>query len=139
VVGLAVALGAAGAKQAFDSIVQRDAPDANRGRSFARFETRFQLIWVAGAVLGIAPMPMWLGFLIVAGTAAFAAASYTAGSRGTRLRAERRRRRAERAERDEDGDDAPPPVPPSIATPSRADRTPPGGGNDDVTRIEDEP
>jgi MFS family permease len=139
VVGLAVALGAAGAKQAFDSIVQRDAPDANRGRSFARFETRFQLIWVAGAVLGIAPMPMWLGFLIVAGTAAFAAASYTAGSRGTRLRAERRRRRAERAERDEDGeDDAPPPVPPSIATPSRTDRAA-SGGNDDPTRVEDEP
>ena len=38
-----------GGKLAFDSIVQRDAPDANRGRSFARFETRFQIIWVVGA------------------------------------------------------------------------------------------
>ena len=44
-VGLA---GSAG-KLAFDSIVQRDAPDANRGRSFARFETRFQILWVIGA------------------------------------------------------------------------------------------
>ena len=36
------------ARLAFDSIVQRDAPDANRGRAFARFETRFQLGWVLG-------------------------------------------------------------------------------------------
>ena len=77
-----VGVGAAGGQAAFDSIVQRDAPDANRGRSFARFETRFQLIWVVGAVLGIIPMPMWLGFLGIAGVAAFAAVSYTAGARG---------------------------------------------------------
>lgn len=79
-----VGLGAAAAKQAFDAIVQRDAPDANRGRSFARFEARFQLIWVAGAVLGIIPMPMWVGFLLVAGIAAFAAASYLTGARRAR-------------------------------------------------------
>jgi hypothetical protein len=34
--------------------VQRDAPDAARGRSFARFETRFQVVWVAGGVLAVA-------------------------------------------------------------------------------------
>ena len=46
---------AAGAgKLAFDSIVQRDAPDAVRGRTFARFETRFQLVWVAGAFVPVA-------------------------------------------------------------------------------------
>lgn len=92
-VALTVGVGAASAKQAFDAIVQRDAPDANRGRSFARFETRFQLIWVAGAVLGIIPMPMWLGFLLVSGTSAFAAISYTAGSRGARRLDLRRARR----------------------------------------------
>ncbi len=80
----AVGIGAAAAKQAFDAIVQRDAPDANRGRSFARFETRFQLIWVAGAVLGIIPMPTWVGFLGVTGVCVFGAASYVAGSRGVR-------------------------------------------------------
>ena len=60
------------AKQAFDSIVQRDAPDANRGRSFARFETRFQLVWVIGALIPIVvPIPAELGFvLIVAAVAA---------------------------------------------------------------------
>ena len=34
-----VAVAAASGKQAFDAVVQRDAPDANRGRSFARFES----------------------------------------------------------------------------------------------------
>ena len=93
VVALSVGVGAAFGKQAFDAIVQRDAPDANRGRSFARFETRFQLIWVAGAVLGIVPMPTWIGFLGVALTAAFAAISYTAGTRGAQRVAVRRLRR----------------------------------------------
>lgn len=52
---LAATLGvAAGAgKQAFDSIVQRDAPDAVRGRTFARFETRFQISWVLGAAVPV--------------------------------------------------------------------------------------
>jgi Na+/melibiose symporter-like transporter len=124
VIALVVALGAAGAKQAFDSIVQRDAPDANRGRSFARFETRFQLIWVAGAIFGIIPMPMWLGFLVVAGTSAFAAVSYTAGSRGTRQRAERRRRRsgAGRADLDVQLDPA---LPPTIVAPGGEPPPPP--------------
>jgi len=34
---------AAVGRLAFESIVQRDAPQANRGRAFAKFETRFQL------------------------------------------------------------------------------------------------
>jgi MFS family permease len=68
------------AKQAFDAIVQRDAPDANRGRSFARFETRFQLVWVIGALVPIVvPIPAPVGFALVAVIAAFAAASYALG------------------------------------------------------------
>ena len=68
------------AKQAFDAIVQRDAPDANRGRSFARFETRFQLVWVIGALIPVVlPIPAQAGFLAVALVAAFAAASYALG------------------------------------------------------------
>ena len=35
--------------RAFDAMVQTHAPTATRGRSFARFETRFQLGWVLGA------------------------------------------------------------------------------------------
>jgi hypothetical protein len=80
ILGLAVGVGAVTAKLAFDSIVQRDAPDANRGRSFAKFETRFQLIWVIGALIGLIDMPARVGFLIIMLVAAFAAASYGIGS-----------------------------------------------------------
>jgi hypothetical protein len=67
---------------AFDSLVQRDAPDANRGRSFARFELRFQLVWVVGAVIPVViPIPLQLGFVIIAGVAGFALFSYVAGQR----------------------------------------------------------
>jgi predicted MFS family arabinose efflux permease len=47
--GLAATVG----RQGFDSLVQRDAPDAERGRAFARFEARLQLTWVAGALLPV--------------------------------------------------------------------------------------
>ncbi len=58
VLAAAVALAATAGKLAFDSIVQRDAPDANQGASFARFEARFQLVWVAGAFLPVVlPIP----------------------------------------------------------------------------------
>jgi hypothetical protein len=81
----AVGLAASTGKLAFDSIVQRDAPDAARGRSFARFETRFQLLWVAGAFLPVVvPIPGRVGFLVIAATAGFAAVSYVLGQRATR-------------------------------------------------------
>ena len=51
--GFAVGLAANVGRQAFDSVLQRDAPDAVRGRSFARFETRFQLAWVIGALVPV--------------------------------------------------------------------------------------
>jgi len=73
------------AKQAFDSIVQRDAPDANRGRSFAKFETRFQLIWVIGALIPILiPIPAALGFGLIAIAASIAVAFYLVGLRNVR-------------------------------------------------------
>lgn len=53
---LALVLGicAAAAKISFDSLVQRDAPAAVQGRSFARFEAVFQLVWVIGALIPVA-------------------------------------------------------------------------------------
>jgi hypothetical protein len=93
-----VGFGAALARLAFDSIVQRDAPDANRGRAFARFETRFQLGWVtAAAVPVIIPIPGWLGFAIVAAISAFAMFSYLAGARYLRQRGELPERLSRRA------------------------------------------
>jgi hypothetical protein len=81
-----VAVVATCGKLAFDSLVQRDAPDANRGRSFARFEVRFQLVWVIGAVIPLLllPIPARAGFLAVAATAAFALVSYIVGQRSAR-------------------------------------------------------
>jgi hypothetical protein len=77
-VGIAAGTG----KLAFDSIVQRDAPDAVRGRTFARFETRFQLAWVAGAALPVAvPIPSTMGMGVLALTAAVALSSYLAALR----------------------------------------------------------
>ena len=62
-----VGLASNAAKQAFDALVQRDAPDANRGRAFARFETRFQLIWVVGALIPVAiTIPIQVGFTLIA-------------------------------------------------------------------------
>ena len=79
---LVVGLGASGGKLAFDSIVQRDAPDANRGRSFAKFETRFQLAWVVGAFIPvIVPIPLRAGLLALSLAGGAAGASYYASLR----------------------------------------------------------
>jgi MFS family permease len=88
----AVNLAGAVGRLGFDSVVQRDAPDANRGRAFAQFETRFQLAWV---VAGIPPVLIPLtgevrgriGFAVVGLLAAFAVASYLIGE--SRVRAGR--------------------------------------------------
>lgn len=82
ILAAAVGLAAGAGKLAFDSIVQRDAPDAMRGRTFARFETRFQLAWVAGAALPVAVrIPSRWGMGLLALLAAIAVASYAAGLR----------------------------------------------------------
>ena len=58
-------------KVAFDSIVQRDAADSDYGRSFAVFETRFQMIWVFGAIWPvILRVPFALGCILI-GVATF--------------------------------------------------------------------
>jgi len=80
IMSFAIALAAQGAKQAFDAIVQRDAPKANLGRTFSRYESRFQLIWVLGAIVPVLiPLPARVGYLIVASAAAFVAATYWIG------------------------------------------------------------
>lgn len=82
VLAFAVAVAAASGKQAFDAVVQRDAPDANRGRSFARFESRFQMIWVLGAALPVViTMGTRLGGLIVAALSVASAVFYWSATR----------------------------------------------------------
>jgi len=81
VVGASSAVG----RMAFDAIVQRDAPDADQGRAFARFETRFQLAWVFGGLAPVAvTMPARIGFFFVGIAGAFAAVTYVIGSRTLR-------------------------------------------------------
>ncbi|MDZ7679541.1 MAG: MFS transporter [Acidimicrobiales bacterium] len=91
-----VSIAAATGKVAFDSILQRDAPDANRGRSFARFETRFQLIWVVGAAIPVVvPIPGRVGYLMVAAGAAFAAGSYLLSRKFLLVHGRMRRRKTD--------------------------------------------
>jgi len=78
VVNLASGIG----RMAFDSIVQRDAPDANQGRAFATFETRFQLSWaLAGVVPVLVTFPGSVGFLTVGLIGVLAVALYFRSSR----------------------------------------------------------
>jgi predicted MFS family arabinose efflux permease len=54
VVSTVLGLAASVARQSFDALVQRRAPLALRGRAFARYETIFQLAWVAGGAIATA-------------------------------------------------------------------------------------
>ena len=88
VLAAAVGLGASAGKLAFDSIVQRDAPDAVRGRTFARFETRFQLVWVAGAAVPVlVSIPSRVGMALLGASAAAALVVYAGGMSAARRRA----------------------------------------------------
>ena len=72
-VAATIGFAAGGAKLAFDALVQRDAPDDERGRNFARFEAGFQLVWVVGALLPvIVATPLRQGFDVL-GLASLAA------------------------------------------------------------------
>jgi hypothetical protein len=92
---LAAAIGAAASagKLAFDSLVQRDAPDATQGRSFARYEALFQLAWVAGALVPVVTaVPRRLGYALLIVAASASMVAYLLGlrraHRGSEERAE---------------------------------------------------
>jgi MFS family permease len=64
---LGVGAGAAVGRQAFDAVVQRETHELDRGRAFARFDTRFQLAWVLGALLPVLLRPpLRVGFALLA-------------------------------------------------------------------------
>jgi hypothetical protein len=89
VVGCAAAIG----RLAFESIVQRDAPEANQGRAFAVFETKFQFAWAAAAFVAVAiQAPGAVGLLIV-GLVASGAMLYLQLRDGQLRRSRRRSRR----------------------------------------------
>jgi hypothetical protein len=77
-----VSFSAAICRLSFESIVQRDGPETNRGQAFARFETRFQLAWVIAAVLPVLiEIPGSVGYLLVGAVCAAAVVNYVAGIR----------------------------------------------------------
>ncbi|MFW2333781.1 MFS transporter [Ilumatobacter sp.] len=77
-----VGFSAAICRLSFESIVQRDGPETNRGQAFARFETRFQLAWVIAAVLPVLlEIPGSVGYLLVGAVCAAAVVNYVAGIR----------------------------------------------------------
>ncbi|MFZ4515373.1 MAG: MFS transporter [Acidimicrobiia bacterium] len=80
-----VAVSAAASRLSFDALVQRDAPDAMRGRVFARYETRFQLTWVIGAVIpALISISNRVGLFILAVGGIGAGLMYVAGLRRMR-------------------------------------------------------
>jgi hypothetical protein len=82
VAAIGVAVAAAAARLAFDSLLQRDGADAARGRAFARFETRFQLVWVLGGLLAVVfPGGGRSGIFLVALVLLFAGLSYVGAVR----------------------------------------------------------
>ena len=76
---VAVAVGAAGAvaKPSFDALVQRHVRESDQGRAFARFETRLQLMWVTGSLVGVVlSLSIPAGNLVLAVVAMAGALSY---------------------------------------------------------------
>jgi hypothetical protein len=54
IVAAVTGIGTTAARLSFDALVQKDAPEEVRARTFARYETIFQLFWVGGAGLATA-------------------------------------------------------------------------------------
>ncbi|MGA2837768.1 MAG: hypothetical protein ABSF84_14330 [Acidimicrobiales bacterium] len=82
---VAVTVGAAGAiaKPSFDALVQRNVRESDQGRAFARFETRLQLMWVIGSLVGVVlSLSIPAGNLVMAGVAIIGALSYMSALRG---------------------------------------------------------
>ena len=91
VIALAIGLASAVAKPSFDALVQRHVRESNQGKAFARFETRFQLMWVVGSFVPVVlSLPVEGGSLVMAVVAAVGAVSYLSSRRAIGGGAERR-------------------------------------------------
>jgi hypothetical protein len=73
------------ARLAFQSLMQRHAPEGALGRVFVRYEVVFQLAWVAGAfVPAVLPIHFRLGIFILAAVYVLTAGAYTLHARRMR-------------------------------------------------------
>jgi MFS family permease len=85
VLAAGIGLAAASGKLAFDSMVQRDVPARVRGRSFARFESGFQLSWAMGSLLAVlVRMTLSAGFVAVGFVGLLGALAFAQGSKRAR-------------------------------------------------------
>lgn len=85
VVAFAIGMAGAVAKPSFDALVQRFVSESNQGRAFARFETRFQLMWVVGSFVPVVlSLPVAAGDLFMAVSAAAGAVVYMSSRRAVR-------------------------------------------------------
>jgi hypothetical protein len=76
-----IGLAAGAGKLAFDSMVQRDVPSRLRARSFARFESAFQLSWAIGSLLAVlVPMTLSEGFVAIGIVGLLGAVAFAGGS-----------------------------------------------------------
>ena len=76
-----IGLAAGAGKLAFDSMVQRDVPSRLRARSFARFESGFQLSWAIGSLLAVlVPMTLSEGFTAIGIVGLLGAVAFAGGS-----------------------------------------------------------
>jgi MFS family permease len=76
-----IGLAAGSGKLAFDSMVQRDVASRLRARSFARFESGFQLSWAIGSLLAVlVPMTLSEGFIAIGIVGLLGAVAFAGGS-----------------------------------------------------------
>jgi hypothetical protein len=76
-----IGLAASSGKLAFDSMVQRDVPSRVRPKSFARFESGFQLAWAFGSLLAVlVPMSLSAGFVAIGAVGLLGAVAFAGGS-----------------------------------------------------------
>jgi hypothetical protein len=87
---LALVVGVAGslAQPSFDAMTQRLVPPAAQGRTFARFATRQQLVWVVGALIPVVvAFPFPAGDVVMAVAAGAGGLFYMSSRRALRHRA----------------------------------------------------
>jgi hypothetical protein len=92
---LALFVGVAGslAQPSFDAMTQRLVPPAAQGRTFARFATRQQLVWVVGAIIPVVvAFPFPAGDAVMGSVAGVGGLFYMSSRRALRTRAVPRRR-----------------------------------------------
>jgi MFS-type transporter involved in bile tolerance (Atg22 family) len=85
---LGIGIGGSLGQPSFDAITQRNVPEEQQGRVFAKFATRQQLVWVVGALVPVViSMPLAAGDVVIAATGAIGGLFYLTSRRALHTRA----------------------------------------------------